>query len=57
MEKGTTPKFFKILRIIIYALAAAIGGGVVANHQQQPTHVPGDAGYIAVAVSVMGAVS
>jgi hypothetical protein len=54
--QDTTPKFFKILRNIGVTLAA-VSAAVFAS----PTHLPGIvtdiAGYLAVAGSVMGAVS
>jgi hypothetical protein len=54
--QGTTPKFFKILRNIGLAMAA-VSGAVFASNVALPTVVTDIAGYLAVAGSVMGAVS
>ena len=54
--QGTTPKFFKILRNIGLAMAA-VSGAVFASNVPLPTVVTDIAGYLAVAGSVMGAVS
>jgi hypothetical protein len=52
----TTPKFFKILRNIGVALAA-VSAAVFASKVALPPIVTDMAGYLAVAGSVMGAVS
>jgi hypothetical protein len=54
--QGTTPKFFKILRNIGVALAA-VSAAVFTSPVNLPTIVTDLAGYLAVAGSVMGAVS
>jgi hypothetical protein len=54
--QDTTPKFFKILRNIGVAMAAA-SAAVFASHSELPKIVTDIAGYLAVAGSVMGAVS
>jgi hypothetical protein len=54
--QGTTPKFFKILRNIGVTLAA-VSAAVFASPTQLPGIVTDIAGYLAVAGSVMGAVS
>ena len=54
--QGSTPKFFKILRNIGVTLAA-VSAAVFASPVQLPTIVTDMAGYLAVAGSVMGAVS
>ncbi|OQP58813.1 hypothetical protein [Niastella populi] len=54
--QGTTPKFFKILRNIGLTLAA-VSAAVFASPVALPTLVTDIAGYLAVAGSVMGAVS
>lgn len=51
-----TPKFFRLLRTIGIALAAA-SGAVLAAPIELPSIVNSIAGYLAVAGSVMGAVS
>lgn len=51
-----TPKFFKTLRNIGVAMIA-VSAAVVESHVALPTIVTGMAGYLAVANSVMGAVS
>lgn len=52
----STPKFFKILRNIGVALAA-VSAAVFASPVSLPNIVTDIAGYLAVAGSVMGAVS
>ena len=54
--QGSTPKFFKILRNIGVTLAA-VSVAVFASPVTLPTLVTDIAGYLAVAGSVMGAVS
>ena len=54
--QGSTPKFFKILRNIGVALAA-VSAAVFASPVAMPTVITDVAGYLAVAGSVMGAVS
>lgn len=54
--QGTTPKFFKILRNIGVTLAA-VSAAVFASPVVLPNIVTDIAGYLAVAGSVMGAVS
>jgi hypothetical protein len=54
--QGSTPKFFKILRTIGLSLAA-VGASLFASPVELPTIVTDIAGYLAVAGSVMGAVS
>jgi hypothetical protein len=54
--QGSTPKFFKILRNIGVALAA-VSAAVFASPVTLPTVITDVAGYLAVAGSVMGAVS
>jgi hypothetical protein len=54
--QGNTPKFFKILRNIGVTLAA-VSAAVFASPVTLPTLVIDVAGYLAVAGSVMGAVS
>ena len=54
--QGTTPKFFKILRNIGVTLAA-VSAAVFTSPVNLPTIVTDIAGYLAVAGSVMGAVS
>jgi hypothetical protein len=54
--QGSTPKFFKILRNIGVAMAA-VSAAVFASPVALPTIVTDMAGYLAVAGSVMGAVS
>jgi hypothetical protein len=54
--QGSTPKFFKILRNIGVTLAA-VSAAVFASPVDLPTIVIDAAGYLAVAGSVMGAVS
>jgi hypothetical protein len=54
--QDTTPKFFKTLRNIGVALAA-ISAAVFASPVTLPTIITDIAGYLAVAGSVMGAVS
>jgi hypothetical protein len=54
--QGSTPKFFKILRNIGVALAA-VSAAVFASPVALPTVITDVAGYLAVAGSVMGAVS
>lgn len=54
--QDTTPKFFKILRNIGVALAA-VSAAVFASKVALPQIVTDIAGYLAVAGSVMGAVS
>lgn len=51
-----TPKFFKLLRTIGIALAAA-SGAIMAAPIELPDVINSIAGYVAVAGSVMGAVS
>ena len=51
-----TPKFFRLLRTIGIALAA-VSGTVLAAPIELPSIVNTIAGYLAVAGSVMGAVS
>jgi hypothetical protein len=53
---GKTPKFFKLLRTIGISLATA-GATVMAAPIDLPTLVNEIASYVAVAGSVMGAVS
>ncbi|WP_276484103.1 hypothetical protein [Paraflavitalea pollutisoli] len=53
---GKTPKFFKLLRTLGVALAAA-SGALLAAPIELPEAVNTLAGYVAVAGSVMGAVS
>ncbi|THU38267.1 hypothetical protein FAM09_16455 [Niastella caeni] len=52
----STPKFFKILRNIGVILAA-ISAALLASPVALPTFITDMAGYLAVAGSVMGAVS
>ena len=54
--QNSTPKFFKILRNIGVSLAA-VSAAVLASPVALPTIVTDVAGYLAVAGSVMGAVS
>ena len=54
--QGSTPKFFKILRNVGVALAA-VSAAVFASPVTLPNIVTDVAGYLAVAGSVMGAVS
>jgi hypothetical protein len=54
--QGNTPKFFRILRTIGVALAA-VSAAVFAAPVALPPVITDIAGYIAVAGSVMGAVS
>ena len=54
--QSATPKFFKILRAIGLSLAA-ISGAVFASNVELPKIITDIAGYVAVAGSVMGAVS
>ena len=54
--QGNTPKFFKILRNIGVTLAA-VSAAVFASPTHLPNIVTDIAGYLAVAGSVMGAVS
>jgi hypothetical protein len=54
--QNSTPKFFKILRNVGVALAA-VSAAVFASPVAMPTIVTDVAGYLAVAGSVMGAVS
>jgi hypothetical protein len=54
--QSPTPKFFKILRAIGLSLAA-ISGAVFASNVELPKIITDIAGYVAVAGSVMGAVS
>ena len=54
--QGPTPKFFKILRNIGVSLAA-VSAAVFASPVGLPNIVTDIAGYLAVAGSVMGAVS
>jgi hypothetical protein len=54
--QGTTPKFFQILRNIGVTLAA-VSAAVFASNVELPKLVTDIAGYLAVAGSVMGAVS
>ncbi|WP_205511530.1 hypothetical protein [Longitalea arenae] len=54
--QDTTPKFFKILRNIGVALAA-VSAALLASPVALPTIVTDIASYLAVAGSVMGAVS
>jgi hypothetical protein len=54
--QNSTPKFFKILRNVGVALAA-VSAAVFASPVALPTIVTDVAGYLAVAGSVMGAVS
>jgi hypothetical protein len=54
--QNNTPKFFKILRNIGVALAA-VSAAVFASPVALPNIVTDVAGYLAVAGSVMGAVS
>ena len=54
--QGNTPKFFKILRNIGVAMAA-VSAAVFASPVALPTVITDLAGYLAVAGSVMGAVS
>ena len=54
--QGSTPKFFKILRNIGVAMAA-VSAAVFASPVALPNIVTDVAGYLAVAGSVMGAVS
>lgn len=53
---GKTPKFFKFLRTLGVSLAAA-SGALLAADIALPQAVTTLAGYVAVAGSVMGAVS
>ena len=53
---NTTPKFFKILRNIGLTLAA-VSAAVFTSPVELPTIITDMAGYLAVAGSVMGAVS
>ena len=54
--QGTTPKFFQILRNIGVSMAA-VSAAVFASNTELPAVVTDIAGYLAVAGSVMGAVS
>ena len=54
--QGNTPKFFKLLRNIGVTLAA-VSGAVFAAPVALPDIITNIAGYLAVAGSVMGAVS
>jgi hypothetical protein len=54
--QGSTPKFFKILRNVGVALAA-VSAAVFTSPVELPNLVTDVAGYLAVAGSVMGAVS
>ena len=54
--QGSTPKFFKTLRNIGVALAA-VSAAVFASPLGLPTIITDIAGYLALAGSVMGAVS
>lgn len=54
--QDTTPKFFKILRNVGVAMAA-VSAAVFASHVEMPKLITDIAGYLAVAGSVMGAVS
>jgi hypothetical protein len=54
--KAPTPKFFKTLRIVGIALAA-VGGTILAAPVALPAALVSVAGYVAVAGSVMTAVS
>jgi hypothetical protein len=54
--KAPTPKFFKTLRTIGIALAA-VGGTILAAPVALPTAIVSVAGYVAIAGSVMTAVS
>jgi uncharacterized membrane protein HdeD (DUF308 family) len=54
--KAPTPKFFKILRTIGFALAAA-GGAVLASPIALPAGLVAAAGYIMLTGGVMTAVS
>jgi hypothetical protein len=54
--QGTTPKFFQILRNIGVAMTA-VSAAVLASHVAMPPVITNIAGYLAVAGSVMGAVS
>jgi hypothetical protein len=54
--QGTTPRFFQILRNIGVAMAA-VSATVFASHVELPKIITDIAGYLAVAGSVMGAVS
>lgn len=53
---GKTPKFFRILRTLGLALAAT-SGALLAAPVELPNAINTIAGYLAVAGSVMGAVS
>jgi len=54
--KAPTPKFFKILRSIGLGLAA-VGGTILATPFAQPVVITSIGGYLAVAGSVVSAVS
>jgi len=54
--QGNTPKFFQLLRNIGMAMVAT-SAAVFASHTELPKIVTDIAGYLAVAGSVMGAVS
>lgn len=54
--KAPTPKFFKTLRTIGLALAAA-GGAILAAPLSLPAGIVAAAGYVALAGGVMTAVS
>jgi len=54
--QGSTPKFFQVLRNIGVAMAA-VSAAIFASHVAMPPIVTDIAGYMAVAGSVMGAVS
>ncbi len=58
LQRATTPtpKFFKILRNIGLALAAA-SGAILASPVMLPTTVIAAAGYVAVAGAVVSAIS
>jgi hypothetical protein len=54
--QDTTPKFFKVLRNIGVALAA-VSAAILAAPVALPAIITNIAGYLAVAGSIMGAVS
>ena len=54
--QDTTPKFFRILRNIGVAVTA-VSAAVLTSHVALPPIITNIAGYLAVAGSVMGAVS
>ena len=54
--QGTTPRFFQLLRNIGVSLAA-VSAAVFASNVELPKIITDIAGYLAVAGSVMGAVS